>query len=248
VQVLVVGTSAEGRPIQAFVLGPGSHDLLVVGDIHGAPEVNTAALVWAMLQTFEREPALLPADLQLVLIPEANPDGLAEGTRELADGVDPNRNWPTPDWSPDSYGPDGYLPDGGGPVPLSEPETQALAAFVLRLRPVAVLSYHSAAPLVMGGPVARASGLFDAYAEASGYPSGYWTAYPVSGDFAQWCDDSLGIPTVEVELSDHVHPELERNLAGSLAVMQRITRNPPYLGRGEHAGPSPPTAPGRPLL
>ena len=84
------------------------------------------------------------------------------------------------------------------------------------------------APAPRGGPVARATGLFDAYADASGYPSGYWTAYPVNGDFAQWCDDGLGIPTVEVELSDHVHPELERNLAGSLAVMQHITRNPPY--------------------
>jgi len=222
------GTSAEGRPLLAYLLGHGSQDVLIVGDIHGAPEVNTAALVWSMLETFEREPALLPAQLSLVVVPEANPDGLADGTRELADGVDPNRNWPTADWSPDSFGPDGYLPDGGGPAPLSEPETQALAALVTGLRPVAVLSYHSAAGLVMGGPAARAGGLFDAYVEASGYLGGYWTAYPVGGDFAQWCDDDLSIPTVEVELSDHLHPELDRNLAGTLAVVQAVARNPPY--------------------
>lgn len=196
--------------------------MLVIGGIHGAPEANSSQLVWQLLSTFIAYPRLIPPNVGLIFIPEANPDGLADGTRELADGVDPNRNWPTADWSPDSFGPDGYLSSGGGPAPLSEPETQALAAFVVQSRPAAIVSYHSAAGLVMGGPTARSLGLFDAYVEASRYTGGYFSAYPVTGDFAQWCDEDLQIPTVEIELADHFDSQLDRNLAGVLAVLQRV--------------------------
>lgn len=65
----------------------------------------------------------------------------------------------------------------------------------------------------MGGTAAESTGMLAAYAGNSGYPARRFVAYPVTGDFAQWCDD-LGIPTVEVELSDHFDPELDRNLAG----------------------------------
>jgi hypothetical protein len=212
----------------AYIVGQASRQALVIGDIHGLPEANSGDLVWAMLSLFVGHPGLLPSGLGLIFIPEANPDGLANGTRELADGVDPNRNWPTADWSPDSFGPDGYLPDGGGPAPLSEPETQALAVFVAQRHPQAIISYHSAAALVMGGPTARSLGLFDAYVEASHYLGGDWTAYPVSGDFAQWCDVDLQIPTVEIELSDRVDPQIDRNVAGLLAVLRLVARNPPY--------------------
>jgi len=69
-----------------------------------------------------------------------------------------------------------------------------------------------------------------AYADNSGYPARQFVAYPVTGDFAQWCDD-LGIPTVEVELSDHFNPELDRNLAGIEAALQEIVaRYPSYSG------------------
>ena len=34
----------------------------------------------------------------------------------------------------------------------------------------------------------------------------------MTGDFAQW-SEALGTPTIEVELTDHVDPEVERNLA-----------------------------------
>jgi hypothetical protein len=228
VEQVLVGWSAEGRPIDAYVVGEAAHDVLVVGDIHGWPEANTADLVWTLLSVFVGNPGLMPPGLGLIFIPDANPDGLANGTRELADGVDPNRNWPTADWSRNAFGPDGYLDAGGGPAPLSEPETQALAGFVAQRRPVAVVSYHSAAALVMGGPFARATGLFDAYVAATGYIGGDWTAYSVGGDFAQWCDVDLQIPTVEVELSDHLNPEVDRNLAGVLAVLRLLAQNPPY--------------------
>ncbi len=85
-----------------------------------------------------------------------------------------------------------------------------------------IVSYHSAAGLVTGGPRARALGLEALYASTAGYASGDWTAYPVTGDFAQWAEQQQGIPTIEVELPDHANTDLEANLAAVRAVLQRL--------------------------
>jgi hypothetical protein len=81
-----------------------------------------------------------------------------------------------------------------------------------------VVSYHAVGGFVMGGPAAERSGLLNVFAEASAYPIEPFVAYPVTGDFARWCDE-LGIPTIEVELTDRVDPELDRNLGGVTAVL-----------------------------
>jgi murein peptide amidase A len=219
-----LGTSGEGRPLTGYWLGTGPDTLIVVGGIHGRPEANSSALVWQLLDYFESGGSALPPRLQLLFVPEANPDGLANGSRELADGVDPNRNFPTADWTPGTYGPGRWLPDGGGGWPLSEPETIALAQMIERIHPAAVLSYHSAAAIATGGASAQSSGLLDVYAEVSGYPPRQFAAYPVTGDFAQWCDE-IGIPTIEVELSDHFDSELDRNRVAVQAVLDQLMAN-----------------------
>ena len=216
-----VGYSREGRPIEGYSLGNGPATAVIVGGIHGRPELNSSDLVWQLLEYFGSDPSALSPGLKLLFVPEANPDGLADGIRELADGVDPNRNFPTHDWLPGTFGPGKWLPDGGGDGPLSEPETVALANLIQRIHPVAVLSYHSAAGIAMGGATADRTGMLAAYADNSGYPARPFVAYPVTGDFAQWCDD-IGIPTVEVELSDHFDPEFDRNLAGAEAALHEV--------------------------
>jgi protein MpaA len=215
----VIGYSAEGRPLIVYQLGAGTRSVLVVGGIDGGTESNTTALVDQLLDRLPNEPDLLQAGLVLLFLPAANPDGLATGERMLADGVDANRNWPTVDWSPDTYvaGPT-LIPGGGGPYPFSEPETRALAGFVQQTRPSLIVSYHSAAGLVMTGPAARALGLDAVYADATGYASGDWVAYPVTGDFAQWTEDQ-GIPTVEVELPDHTTTDFDANFSAFARLM-----------------------------
>src|SRR5579871_261839 len=212
--------------MNGYWLGNGPRPVILVGGIHGRPEINASELVWNLLDYFDSEQNSLPRQLSLLFVPEANPDGLANGTRELSDGVDPNRNFPTTDWTQGSYGPHGWLPDGGGDWPLSEPETQALAQMIERVHPIAVLSYHSAAGIAMGGANSEGDGMLETYAETSGYPARPFTAYPVTGDFAQWCDET-GIPTVEVELTDHFDPELDRNLPAVQAVLAALS-NPSY--------------------
>jgi predicted deacylase len=221
-QPSLIGRTREQRDIVAYALGRGSLGVAIVGGVHGAPEANSARLVWDLIRFYERHPDAIPPSVTLHFLPEANPDGLVDGTRELADGVDLNRNWPTADWAPYSYGPRGELDSGGGDAPMSEPETVTLANWILSFQPITVLSFHSAGGLVMGGANAAAAGLTDAFVDAApGYVALDWIGYPVTGDFAQWCED-LGIPTVEVELLDHEDPDTERMLGGVQAVLDRI--------------------------
>jgi hypothetical protein len=218
----VIGRSAEERPIDAYAVGSGPHAVLILGGIHGGYESNTAWLVWELFAFFATQPNAVPKELTLWFVPVANPDGLSNGTRGLANGVDPNRNWPTPDWVPDTFEPGGiFRYGGGGSQPLSEPETAALAVWIEHIQPVAIISYHSAGALAMGGGVAFATGLLQTYLDATGYFGHDWVAYPVTGDLAQWTE-GLGIPTVEVELSDHLDPEIDRNLAGVQALLSLL--------------------------
>jgi protein MpaA len=218
----IIGYSANGVPLVVYQMGGGPRTVLVVGGIDGGTESNTTALVDQLLEGLPNQPDVLQAGFVFLLLPAANPDGLATGTRMLADGVDANRNWPTPDWTTDTYvaGPT-LIRGGGGPFPWSEPETRALAAFVQRTRPTLVVSYHSAAALVMAGPSAHGLGLDRLYASITGYASGDWVAYPVTGDFAQWTEDQ-GIPTVEVELPDHSTTDFDANFNAFQALISSI--------------------------
>jgi protein MpaA len=202
----VIGFSAEDRSIDAYALRKGPHALMILGGIHGGTETNTAWLVWELLAYFEAQPEAVPESVTLWFIPAVNPDGISNGTRGLANGVDPNRNWPTADWAADTFAPGAILRyGGGGTEPLSEPETTALAVFIEYVQPVAIVTYHSAAGVAMGGPIASESGLLQAYLDAAAYAAHDWVAYPVTGDFAQWAE-AHGIPTIEVELTEPCRP------------------------------------------
>jgi hypothetical protein len=218
----VIGYSAQGRPLTVYQLGAGTHSVLVVGGIDGGTESNTTALVDQLLERLQDAPDLLHAGFVLLLLPAINPDGLALGTRMLADGVDANRNWPTGDWTTDTYvaGPT-LIHGGGGPYPWSEPETRALAAYVQQVHPSLIVSYHSAAALVMAGPAARGMGLDQLYASFTGYAWGDWVAYPVTGDFVQWTE-TQGIPTVEVELPDHTSTDFDANFSAFQGLIATI--------------------------
>jgi protein MpaA len=217
-----IGTSQAGRPLSIYQLGTGPHAVIVVGGIDGGTEGNTTALVEQLIDTLAGQPSLVPSELTLLFVPAANPDGVASGVRWLNDGVDENRNWPTADWATDTYvsGPT-FIAGGGGTAPFSEPETRDLAAFVQQVRPEMIVSYHSAAGLVMSGPAAQRLGLDALYANVVGYPAGVWTAYPVTGDFAQWAEDR-GIPTIEIELPDHSTTDFDDNLGAFEAVLVRM--------------------------
>ena len=69
---------------------------------------------------------------------------------DSADGVDPNRNYPTA-WNLDDEGASNSFGSGTyrGPYPLSEPEDLAYDRLLRRITPEAVINYHSAAQLLL---------------------------------------------------------------------------------------------------
>jgi len=75
-RTVLLGRSWQGRPIRAVEAGnaSGTH-VLVVGCIHGN---ETAGI--AIARALER---LSPANLDLWIVPDLNPDGVEAGTRHL---------------------------------------------------------------------------------------------------------------------------------------------------------------------
>ena len=133
----MIGHSVKGRPIIAIVRGPNDapRKILVGGCIHG----NECAGL-AIISALKRAPVV--KGVQLWLVPEMNPDGTADDTRQNADGVDLNRNFPY-QWEPISD-PIYY----SGPRPLSEPETRAAVRMIRRIKPAVTIWYHQHEDLV----------------------------------------------------------------------------------------------------
>ncbi|MBV9328893.1 MAG: hypothetical protein JO352_34725 [Chloroflexi bacterium] len=229
-QSTAIGTSQDGAPLTLYALGDGPKHVLLLGGQHGGPEENTVELVNGLLEYFTDNPAQVPAAIELDILPVANPDGLARGSRQFADGVDPDRNWGGSDWKTDAFDSNAVFRTGlGGPEPFSAPETQALANWVLATRPAFIVNYHSAGGFMFGARDGVAGDLSNAYAQASGY---WWPQpgvggqrsplpYAASGSMNVWLRET-GIAAILVELTTPRSTEVERNLAGVQAVLSEL--------------------------
>jgi murein peptide amidase A len=173
--VVVVGYSAEHRPITlVHVAGPGPR-VLVVGCIHGN-EPAGIAIVRALERTHPH------ADLWLV--PVLNPDGLARGTRQNAHGIDLNRNFPA-GWRP--FGPPGSV-YAAGTRPFSEPETRVARDLIRRIRPQYTVWYHQHMDLVWA--YGRSSKAGRRYAQLAGMRYRHWRW--LDGTAANWQNHLAG--------------------------------------------------------
>jgi murein peptide amidase A len=143
-RVITLGHSVEGRAIVAIETGDfdARRRALVVGCIHG----NETAGIAIANELARRMP---PAEVDLWIVPDLNPDGVAAGTRTNADHVDLNRNFPFR-WEPLSAG------FYSGRYPLSEPESRIADRLVSRIRPQVAIWFHQHLDVVdeSGGSVA----------------------------------------------------------------------------------------------
>jgi protein MpaA len=170
-------------------------EILIMGSIHG-DESETTVVISDALRSIPND------ELRAAVILCGNPDGVLQGTRANANGVDLNRNLPTSNWSPEPV----YYKSrrdesqdielSPGKHPASEPETTALLALLERLEPRAVVTLHAALACIDD---AERSVLGHWIAERTGLPLEE-VSYPTPGSFGSWAGEhGLNLITYELE-------------------------------------------------
>ena len=172
----------------------GLQRVLVVGGIHG-DELSSSALALHWIALAEQ----IPARTHWRFIPALNPDGLlvSPARRTNANGVDLNRNFPTPRWSTEApaYWEKRTRKDPRrwpGPTPLSEPESRFLHAQMQEFKPHLIVSIHAPyGVLDFDGPTIPPNKLGRLYLDQVGI-------FP--GSLGNYGGVHLGMPVVTIEL------------------------------------------------
>ncbi len=219
--LMVIGQSVEGRSLEVYRFGSGERKKLIVAGIHGGYEWNTVALAEELIAYVDANDGIIPSDTSLYILHNLNPDGYARKKgidgRANANNVDLNHNFPYNwqlDWSRDGCW--AWRTLTGGSEGGSEPETQALMAFIDKIGPEAIISYHSAALGIFPGgnpEFAPSVRLAEAVARVSDY------SYPpidtgcdYTGNLTDWAANTRGIPAIDIELTNHRDTDFEQNL------------------------------------
>jgi murein peptide amidase A len=181
----VLRNSPEGRPIECLSVGSGEDVVLVLAAIHGS-EPAGKPLVECLAEHLSQNGRLLEGR-KAILVPVANPDGLARGTRANSRSVDVNRNFPAPNFQ---------AADRHGAMPLSEPESRAILDILMDSRPSRIVSIHQ--PLVCVDYDGPAGDLARAMAATTDLPVKKLGGLP--GSLGSYAGETLGIPIVTLEL------------------------------------------------
>jgi protein MpaA len=202
--VLLLGRSVDGRPITAYRVGnPHGTPVLVVGAIHGN---ETAGI--AIAQALEKTS---PKDLDLWIVPDLTPDGVAAGTRGNAHGVDLNRNFSVR-----------WRRMGGvyesGPRPFSEREARIARNLILRVQPHVTIWFHQHLDLVWASGGDRR--IEKTFARVSGLP--YHPMPQLAGSATTWQNTTLADTTAFVaELPAGPARDVQRYVRAVFAASRR---------------------------
>jgi protein MpaA len=185
-----------GLPIIAYSSwplesAPPADVVLFIGGVHG-DEPEGIVLAQKVTQWLKAQPqsGLHP----WVVIECLNPDGYASKARVNSQGVDLNRNFPSPDWSAD-FTADRYYP---GPKPSSTPEVTALVKLLESLPLRLIVHAHSWNPcLVLTGPSATPE--LQAFSTACGYDLVHDIGYPTPGSLGSYGWQVLKTPVLCIE-------------------------------------------------
>lgn len=184
----VIGRSVDGRPLIAYTLGEGAEDrtILFLASIHGNEAAGTP-LVNRLISVLNDDPEKR-SGWRVIVVPVANPDGLASGRRENRRNVDLNRNFPA-----DNRQERARFGDGA----LSEPESEALYDLILSEQPERIVSLHQPLECVdYDGPGSQP--IAERMAAVCDLPAEKLGARP--GSLGAWAGETQGIPTITLEL------------------------------------------------
>jgi len=231
----LIGRTVLGTPLEAVRFGAGDKALLFVGGLHAGAAPSTVWLAERAIDYFTDNPDEVPVTTLLYIVANANPDStFAPGElsgRLNANDVDLNRNWDCR-WTEDASWRGNVVPGSGGTAPFSEPETQALAEFILDNRPAAVVFWEARAQdgLSSAGTCGTRPRVSQQTAEIYGLAAGYkvadfeeLTSQILNGDGTNWIDDQ-DIPAIAVLLPEYEELDWDNNLAGIKAILDAYGR------------------------
>ena len=188
----VYGSSVQGRPLRAYVLGTGSNKTMVFGGFHGN-ERSVPGVLNTLHQYLDQHPEQWP-NCTIILVPCANPDGWAADTRVNARQIDINRNFPARTWKAAKRA----VRNNPGLYADSEPETQAVIRLVKKYGPTKIISIHQPLHLLnwTGIPGKRLARVMQ---KANGYRLTDNVGYPTPGSFGDYCGErSIAVVTLEL--------------------------------------------------
>ncbi len=181
----IVGTSIENRPIICTVLGEGQDVTFILAAIHGS-EPAGIPLVHRLVRYLQQHPQLLQGR-KVVLLPVANPNGVAHNTRSNARGVDLNRNFSTANRLNSKR---------FGRTALSEPEARVIDRLIRQYTPDRIVSIHQ--PLACIDYDGPALALASRMAQHCNLP--LIELGPKPGSLGSYAGVTLRIPTITLEL------------------------------------------------
>lgn len=202
------GRSVQGRTLfHRDVVAPDARiRVLVVGAMHG-DELSSAAVALHWIQRAVE----MPSNAHWRFIPALNPDGLMArpARRTNLNGVDLNRNFPTPHWTRDAkvYWEQRTRKDPRrwpGPSPLSEPESKFLHDEMERFQPDLIVSIHAPyGVLDFDGPTVPPARLGRLYLDQVGI-------FP--GSLGHYGGVHKGMPVVTIELNSALRTPLDAEM------------------------------------
>ncbi len=198
----ILGESVQGRQIKSVTFNrKDCEPAFIFSGIHG-DEKAALELGDRLYKRWTENPEVLAGE-HVIYIPLANPDGSEKGTRQNANKVDLNRNFPDA-WKPGKIG----NPHYPGTEPLSEPEAKIIARLVENENPRMIISIHSCrwcgGMNNYDGPAGEWAKLMKEY---NGYKaSSEWTS-PTPGSFGTFAGKAREIPTITLELPKVVKTE-----------------------------------------
>lgn len=198
---MTVGNSVEARPIECAIVGQGWEATLIIAAIHGDEPAGTV-LVEKLIPYLQQHRALMQGR-RAILVPVANPDGVANQTRHNESDVDLNRNFP---------GDNRENKDIYGHQALSEPEAVVIDEIITKYAPERIVSIHQwteEGPQSLSAKLPKGCIDYDGPGKALAKRMAKYCDQPVHklganpGSLGSYAGVDLGIPVITFELPLH---------------------------------------------
>lgn len=185
---IAAGKSVQNQRIEYLKIGTGKNAIFYLAAMHG-DEPQGTPLALKLAEHLQNNPQLL-AGKKVIILPQANPDGVILKQRFNAHGIDINRNFPAKNReSSQKY----------GFKALCEPESKIIYKIIKKYKPRIIVSLHQPAANKPGwiDYDDLGKGLAEKMSAACGMPIYKYGSMP--GSLGSYASQNLKIPIITFE-------------------------------------------------